>query len=169
MLESKLGNYKPPVLENENVPEEIIPNFEELKVRLDVKSFEIFAIEWMTNQTEKSYELFKNNKNIDSKIRKSCKSKYNKQKMAISTFKLFMDDIPEKPSVPHELGQWKGLMTISIKKGIEKCKKFVKVHKLRKDTKRNDLTVLNCTVWLHEETAIMVKHSQMGKYTILYT
>ena len=29
-----------PVIEKDNVPKEIIPNFEELKVRLDVKLFE---------------------------------------------------------------------------------------------------------------------------------
>ena len=127
--------------ETDNVPEEIIPNFQELKVRLDVKCFEIFTIEWMTNQTEESYELFKNNKEIDSKIRKTCKGKYNKQKMAISTLMLFMKDIPAKPSVVYELGQWKGQITLCIKKGIEKCKKFIKAHKLRKETKRNELTV----------------------------
>ena len=61
--------------------------------------------------------------------------------MSISTLKLFMENIPEKPSVVHELGQWKGHMTLCIKKGIEKCKKFVKAHKLRKETKRTELTV----------------------------
>ena len=129
------------MIKTENVPKEIIPNFQELKVRLDVKSFEMFAIEWMTNQTEESYELFKDNKEIDRKFRKTYKGKYNKQKMAISTLMLFMEDIPPKPSVAHELGQWKGQITISIKKGIGKCKKFIKAHKLRKETKRNDLTV----------------------------
>ena len=62
ILETKLGPYVPPV-SNEETTEvnEIIPDFIELKTRIDVKDVEKFAIEFLTSECDKSYEIFRLN------------------------------------------------------------------------------------------------------------
>ena len=140
ILETKLGPYVPPV-SNEETTEvnEIIPDFIELKTRIDVKDVEKFAIEFLTSECDKSYEIFRLNPTIDSKMKSNCKSKFNKQKKAISIFMLFMRDIPEKPKKLYELGTWKGQMIICVKNAMKRLKDFISKHKMKKVTKLNKI------------------------------
>ena len=125
--------------EEENI-EEIIPDFETLKKSFETKSFHAFSLEWLTNKTQESYDIYKKNSNVQNKTKSNEKSKFNKQKMAISVLKLFMKDIPEKPKRLYELGEWKGQMSVAIDDAVKKLVIFVLRHKLKKEAKNVTIT-----------------------------
>ena len=142
IVEDKLGAYVPTENPEEDEPrEEIIDDFITLKERLDCKSFVDFAIEFISSNAEKSYEIFRNNPTIDDKTKKAYKSKFNKQKKAISTLQIFMNDIPIKPDNLYELGIWKGNITVCVNDAVKKLKCFVTKHDMKRKTKRNEISI----------------------------
>ena len=82
----------------------LIPDFSTLKNGLDGGDFQNLAYEFLTNDTEESF------KRMSKEYKKLHKSKLNKQKICISTLKLFMKNVPEKPILTIHLTKCKGEM-----------------------------------------------------------
>ena len=142
VVEEKLGKHVPPENPEQNVSKkEIIDDFETLRDRLDTKSFVDFAIEFLTSNAEESYQIFRNNSNVDNKIKGTYKSKFNKQRKAISSLQIFMKDTPSKPDNLYELGIWKGNITVCVNDAVKKLKRFVAKYDMKKKTKRNNISI----------------------------
>ena len=54
---------------------------------------------------------------------------------------MFLKSVPLKPKRAIDLSRWKGEMSSCINNGITVVQDFVKKHKLKKETKRKDITV----------------------------
>ena len=78
-MQERLGTYEPQLANNDEEVKEVIPHFLELKIQLDSKRFRDFSYEFLTNETEMPYDIFKDNKQVgDKKFMSVCKNKFNK-------------------------------------------------------------------------------------------
>ena len=89
------------------------------------------AYEFLTNETEKSFDIYVRNPSIAANEKKNARKAYNKQKSSLVIFDLFMKNKPAKPENVVNLGTWKGLMSIVIKDGIKTLQHFMKEHKMK--------------------------------------
>ena len=138
ILTEKFGNYIP-VTENEYKFR--IPDFEELKLKLDVKLFLNFALEFLLNDAEKSYENFQMNSEIDKEIKCRYGKKFNKQKRAMKTFLLFVDQVPSRPTDVSLMTKWRGDITKLIKDGMKNLKTFINEHNMKKTNKNMQISI----------------------------
>lgn len=121
LVENRLGQWSPPT-ETPPTFVDIIPDFKTLKTAFDGTDFRHFIYEFLTNRTEESW------KSLSGSDRFELRSKYNKQVIAVNTFRLFMDTISPRPTNPMLIQPWKGVVSQKVNEGIKKLRIFIESH-----------------------------------------
>ena len=127
---------------NESTIDELIPDFLTLRSRMHNTSFFNFAHTFLTTECQLSYDSFRNDKTItDMTFREAVRTQFVKQKRAMKLFEQFLTDVPTKPNNAQHLYQWKNEMSVCINNGIKRFQKFTEDHKLKKGTRKTEITV----------------------------
>ena len=129
LLEEKFGLSSETDQESNRQIIPIIPHFSTLASAMNGGSFKNFVYEFLSNESEISFERLSNEE------KKQYRSKFNKQKLCISTFRLFMPTINEKPLNAIDFEHWKGNLHKSVSIGISRVEAFIHKYPEFKPTK----------------------------------